>query len=73
VAAEARAASRGLHPVRPESGPWHALAEVAEAEGAAAIVVGRRGAGAVRRALLGSVVTALLRHARRPVLVVPPR
>jgi nucleotide-binding universal stress UspA family protein len=34
------------------------------------IVIGSRGAGRVRRALLGSVATAVLRGARQPVLVV---
>lgn len=35
------------------------------------IVIGRRGAGGLRRAVLGSVVDAVLRHAPCPVLVVP--
>ncbi|MEW5916006.1 MAG: universal stress protein [Gemmatimonadota bacterium] len=37
------------------------------------IVMGRRGAGGIRRAVLGSVVNALLRHAPCPVLVMGER
>ncbi|MGQ0713686.1 MAG: universal stress protein [Gemmatimonadaceae bacterium] len=42
----------------------------AERVGAGLIVMGRRGAGGVRRAVLGSVVDAVLRRAPCPVLVV---
>lgn len=59
--------------VRPEGAAWHRLAAVAEETGAAAIVVGQSGAGAVRRFLLGSVAGGLLHHARNAVLVVPRR
>jgi nucleotide-binding universal stress UspA family protein len=55
--------------VRAERGkPARVLA--AASEGAALLVVGRRGAGAVRQ-LLGSTSTAALRAARCPVAVVP--
>ena len=57
--------------VRPESAPWHQLDRVAGEVGAAAIVVGARGSGAVRRFLLGSTTSGLLHHARRPLLVIP--
>lgn len=57
--------------VRPESAAWHRLSAVADERGAALIVVGSRGTGALRRFVLGSVTGGLLHHARRPVLVVP--
>ena len=41
--------------------------------GAGLVVMGRRGAGGVRRAVLGSVVAAVLRDPPCPVLVVPDR
>ena len=41
--------------------------------GAGLVVMGRRGTGTVRRAVLGSVVDAVLRDAPCPVLVVPDR
>jgi nucleotide-binding universal stress UspA family protein len=48
--------------------PARALAE--QAEGAALLVVGSHGGGAVRRALLGSVSHAMIYHAPCPVAVV---
>jgi nucleotide-binding universal stress UspA family protein len=53
--------------------PADALADLAEELGADLIVVGSRGLGSVRGALLGSVSAALLRRARTPVLVVKTR
>jgi nucleotide-binding universal stress UspA family protein len=47
------------------------LLEEARAEDALIIVVGSRGMGGVRSALLGSTSSAVLRDADRPVLVVP--
>jgi nucleotide-binding universal stress UspA family protein len=47
------------------------LQEIAEERDAALIVVGHRGLGRLRAALLGSVSDAVVRNATRPVLVVP--
>jgi nucleotide-binding universal stress UspA family protein len=46
------------------------LAVIAEEQGCDVIVVGSRGHGAIRRALLGSVSTHLVQHAPCPVFVV---
>lgn len=51
---------------------WPALLAEADAIDAAVVVIGSRGQGAVKSALLGSVSSGLLHHTRRPVLVVPP-
>jgi nucleotide-binding universal stress UspA family protein len=48
------------------------LADLADEENAELIVVGSRGRGAFKAALLGSVSTSLIGVARCPVLVVPP-
>jgi nucleotide-binding universal stress UspA family protein len=53
--------------------PADRLADLADEEAARLIVVGSRGRGPVRAALLGSVSSDLIGVARRPVLVVPPR
>ena len=45
---------------------------VQEAEGAALLVIGHRGRGAIRSALLGSVSLSVVLHAPCPVTVVPP-
>ena len=50
--------------------PAHTLVEVAENFGCEMIVVGARGAGSLRSAVLGSVSTELLHSATMPVLVV---
>lgn len=50
---------------------WRVICDVAGELGAEAIVVGARGLSRVRSVLLGSVSSAVLVHARRPVLVIP--
>ena len=45
---------------------------LAEQHRAAAVVVGSRGLGRVKSALLGSVSSGVLGHAHLPVLIVPP-
>lgn len=52
--------------------PAERLADLADDESAQLIVVGSRGHGPLRSALLGSVSTSLIGLARCPVLVVPP-
>jgi nucleotide-binding universal stress UspA family protein len=52
--------------------PAERLADLADDESAQLIVVGSRGRGPLRSALLGSVSTSLIGLARCPVLVVPP-
>jgi nucleotide-binding universal stress UspA family protein len=50
--------------------PDHHVTEVAEELGAGLIVVGSRGRGPLKRALMGSVSDSIVRHAHCPVLVV---
>lgn len=69
------AATLGLEGARTEvltgrTGPT--LCTFAEGEGAAAIVVGTRGHGGLRRAVLGSVSDHVVRHAPCPVVVARP-
>ena len=54
-----------------EGRPVEVLLEAAEKHGAAMIVVGSHGAGAMSAAFLGSTVLKLLHHGKLPVLVVP--
>ena len=51
--------------------PWEAICEVAEELDAEPIVIGSRGLGRARSALLGSVSSAVIAHARRAVVVGP--
>jgi nucleotide-binding universal stress UspA family protein len=46
--------------------------QAAEDIGAGLIVMGSRGLGGVRRALMGSVSDSVVRHAHCPVLIVRP-
>ena len=48
------------------------IVRVAEEVGAGLIVMGSRGLGGVKRALMGSVSDSVVRHAHCPVLVVRP-
>lgn len=54
-----------------EGKPWRIICRVADELGAEPIVVGARGLGRVESALLGSVSSAVVFHAKRAVLVVP--
>jgi nucleotide-binding universal stress UspA family protein len=54
-----------------EREPAHGLVELAQANDARVIVVGTRGEGPLRGALLGSTPHKLLHLSDRPVLVVP--
>ena len=53
--------------------PDKAIVELAEDVGAGLVVVGSRGQGGLKRALLGSVSASVVRHAHCPVLVVRDR
>ena len=53
-----------------EGKPEAEITALAEEIGAGLIVVGSRGLGGLRRAMLGSVSDAVVRHAHCPVLVV---
>ena len=60
------------HALQGKPKAWPTLLAKADAIDAAVVVIGSRGQGAVKSALLGSVSSGLLHHTRRPVLVVPP-
>jgi nucleotide-binding universal stress UspA family protein len=50
---------------------WRAILHCADEVGASMLVAGAQGRSGLRRALLGSVSTGLVHHARVPVLIVP--
>lgn len=50
---------------------WHRIAEVADERAADLIVLGSHGRSGLRYLLLGSVATAVVQHAGRPVLIAP--
>jgi nucleotide-binding universal stress UspA family protein len=52
--------------------PRHEIAAVAADIGADLIVLARHGSSGIRHAFMGSTAEAVLRHARCPVLVLPP-
>ena len=60
------------HAVQGKPKAWPVILERADAVDAAVTVIGSRGLGSVKSALMGSVSSGLLHHATRPVLVVPP-
>ena len=53
--------------------PGSAICRYAEETGAGAIVMGSRGRGGLKRAVLGSVSDYVVRHARCPVIVTSAR
>jgi nucleotide-binding universal stress UspA family protein len=53
-----------------EGDPDREIVRLAEELGAGLIVVGSRGVGGIRRALMGSVSDSVVRHAHCPVMVV---
>ena len=53
-------------------GTWHTILAAADRHDAGLIALGARGLSTFRSMLLGSVSHAVVQHARRPVLVVPP-
>jgi nucleotide-binding universal stress UspA family protein len=55
----------------PPERPWDALTRVADERDARYIVVGHRGEGPIKGAILGSTPHKLLHLAERPVVVVP--
>lgn len=54
-----------------EGSPWQEVLRTADERDAGLIVVARQGLGGIKRLLIGSTTTRLLRHSSRPVLVVP--
>lgn len=56
-----------------EGKSWRTICDVAEELDAEPIVVGARGLSRVQSTLLGGVSSAVVVHARRPVLVVQPQ
>ncbi|MEU5876667.1 universal stress protein [Spirillospora sp. NPDC047279] len=66
----------GLTDVKPHAeastGPiWSTIVDVAEELDASLVVTGSRGLGRAKSVLLGSVSDRILRHVKRPVLIVP--
>ena len=72
---DAAAAALGLHDGQTllvHGGPGPALCDVAAERSAAAIVMGSRGRGGLKRALLGSVSDYVVRNAPCPVVITRP-
>jgi nucleotide-binding universal stress UspA family protein len=72
-AEQANAAGLDAEPlsVKAPGRAWRNILNVARDRDVQAIVIGQRGVGGAERALLGSVSTAVVHHADKPVLVVP--
>jgi nucleotide-binding universal stress UspA family protein len=68
---EAGGAVKEAHP-RIDERPDHAIIHLAEELDVGLIVMGSRGLGGVRRALMGSVSDSVVRHAHCPVMIVRP-
>jgi len=66
----------GLHaeplPVKATGPIWETIIEIANRDEAATIVMGSRGLVGLRAMFLGSVSGAVVHHAKRPTLIVPP-
>lgn len=56
-----------------DDGPGHAIVAAAKKHDANLIVVGSRGQGALKRAILGSVSTYVIHHGHIPAMVCPPK
>jgi nucleotide-binding universal stress UspA family protein len=74
-AEQARAAGLDVQPLSISAAgrAWRNILKVARDQDARAIVIGQRGIGGAERALLGSVSTAVVHHADKPVVVVPAK
>jgi nucleotide-binding universal stress UspA family protein len=72
-----RARAAGLEaeplPVRAPGRAWRNILRLAGEHDVGAIVIGQRGVGRAERVLLGSVSSAVVNRADRPVLVVPAK
>jgi nucleotide-binding universal stress UspA family protein len=71
AAAEAREAGVSALTLLRRGDPAHRICEIASDRNVRLIVIGSHGWGAMKRLVFGSVSTAVLHHAERPVLVVP--
>jgi nucleotide-binding universal stress UspA family protein len=70
---EAMATDAPVEPLVESGPPGPVICDVATDKNVDVVVVGSRGRGAVRRALLGSVSTHVVHHAPCPVMVVKAR
>jgi nucleotide-binding universal stress UspA family protein len=68
---EAGGSVKEAHP-RTDARPDRAIINLAEEQGIGLIVMGSRGLGGVRRALMGSISDSVVRYAHCPVMIVRP-